>query len=106
MAPHLIDADDPDEISPGDLSLGVDDGHPGWITPTSGPEAVRLAVAILIAQQLHEVAEWIRYDGERVFIPHTDPNGVEWDVISRVAMHAAETMLSDHPLSIAGMSVL
>ena len=59
-------------------------------------DAIRTAVALTLAHQLHEIAEWLSVDGQRVFDAHSD-TGREWQVITAAAAAAAEQFCTLHP---------
>lgn len=49
----------------------------------SALDAASVAAGTSLVSGLHEMTEWLRVDGQRVFIPHT-PDYLEWPVLVSV----------------------
>ena len=63
-----------------------------WQAVKALPEDPLLAaLEMFIADELHEILEWLEFDGERVFDPHSD-EGVSWDAVFAAARVAAQAL--------------
>jgi len=100
--PDLPDVNDPTKTIDGALALDIEAitgklfDRAEQIDAANDETRTRIAVAIAIANHLHEIAEWFRKDGERVFIAHFDDNS-EFGVLASIAWQAAGRMLAEHP---------
>lgn len=91
----------PDRRINGDLALASRRGWPKVGVDVSVEEALLPIVTAMIVNDLHEMAEYLRYDGERVFDPHPGDGpkseGPLWDMLGKVASVTAKSMLQSHP---------
>lgn len=97
VAPRVVNVDDPSTTFAGSLVMDLE----SLPVPLDGSTvtldaAIRVAICLALISASHELCEWLRLDGERVFTPHT-PSYVEWTVLADIAAEAADLMLREHP---------
>lgn len=99
--PDLPDVNRDGKFIDGALALDIESVTGSLFTKAEQIDAAndethtRIVVAMAIANQLHEIAEWLRRDGRRVFACHVEES--EFDVIASIAWQAAGRMLAEHP---------
>lgn len=100
----LADANDPTATVSGDLSLWAETFGLGVLDDIiDGRTAVRAVAIVLLADALHEITEWFRIDGARVFAPHPDPGDLgaddmaSLDVCTDIATVAVDALFDMHP---------
>lgn len=100
--PPLVDSEDPEKTIDGALALDISvisDNEfidEQGVLAANAEDKAQIVVAMLIANQLHEIAEWLRLGGDRIFKVHRSDEE-EWDAIGRIAWQAAGRMLAEHP---------
>lgn len=104
FGPPLVDVNDESRTIAGSLHLDLETvyGYTPPPTPTglhfaTREEALRGAIATTLVHYMHEITEWLKYDGERVFDNHGETMQEDFDLLGHLARLAAHTMLENLP---------